>query len=430
MKRAAIFTGAILVAVAATAQSPGIFSISTGPGEDAAHQACISWATDTTITGTYVLLTEKGSRDTTKFLPQQQARWDVFNGVWSNDKDGKEFYEDAVFTKCGTVLTGLRADTDYEYVIASGAERSGVHSFRTAGSEKWSACLISDFHSYPPLPKRLEAAMGMIGTIRACDPSVDWVLSPGDVVSWGGSYSFWKRLFEEPEFARMMWGRVNGNHDNWTKESQVTHNFDIPNDYFLGTSYFPRNGYDKEMGVCYHFRYGNTLFVMLNSEDLNGKGETQAAIDWVRSVVMSARKGDNPPTFVVVCQHWEWFIGTNGRTSEYKRWHELFDELDVDLAVAGNNHVYVRTHPLYRDGITDGRRNGTVYLQTPSCDNDRGRKISDKEFRNSDRIAFRWSEGSHTVGAVHMAVDRKSITLTLIDRNGNKLDSCVIRARH
>lgn len=420
----------MLTVFAATAQSPKIFSISTGPGEDAAHQACISWATDTTITGTYILLARKGSCDTVKFLPQQQTRWDAFNGVWSDDKDGHEFHEDAVFTKCGVILPELEADTEYEYVVASEGERSSVHSFRTAGASRWSACVISDFHSYTPLPGRLEAAMGMIGTIRNIDPSLDWIFSPGDVVAWGGSYSFWKRLFEEEEFGKMMWGRVNGNHDNWTKGSQVTHNFDIPNDYFLGTSYFPRNGYDAEMGVCYHFRYGNTLFVMLNSEDLNGKGETQAAMDWVRSVVKSARKGDNPPTFTVVCQHWEWFIGTNGRTSEYKRWHELFDELDVDLAVAGNNHVYVRTHPLYQGSITDGRRRGTVYLQTPSCDDDRGRKISDKEFHNSDKIAFRWSEGSHTVGAVHMAVDKKSITLTLFDRNGSKLDRCVIHARH
>ena len=416
-----------LMASAAYAQNSRIFSISTGPGEDASCQMGISWATDTTLTGSYVLLSRKGEDESIKVLPQQQERWTAFDGVWSDRPDKEEFHEDAVFTKCGTMLTGLQPDTDYQYVIKTDTgEQSSIHYFKTAGASEWSCCIISDFHSYTPLPGRLEASMGMIGKVQEYDPSVSWVFSPGDVVAWGGSYSFWRRLFEENAFERMMWARVNGNHDNWTKESQVTHDFDIPNDYFLGTSYFPRNGYDPEMGVCYHFRYGNTLFVMLNTEDMHKEGELEAAKDWLRSVVTLARKSPEPPMFVVVCEHYEWFYGTDGRDSEHKYWAETFDELGIDLAVSGNNHVYVRTHPLYGNVRDD--ENGTVYIVTPSSDDDRGREISKERFANQDKIANRWSEGAHSVGAVHMAVDEAAITLTLLDRHGNELDRCTIKA--
>lgn len=416
--------------------SSQLYSISTGPGDDAATAMCISWACDTVVKHTRVLLTEAADKEwasVREIAPEQNYQVDVFKGVYSTAADGSDMYEDAVFTKCGVMVTGLRPDTDYKYVIVDKdgdrlLARSTEHHFRTAGAESWSACIISDFHSYPPIPTRLEAAMGMIDTMQRLDPSLDWIFSPGDVVAWGGSYSFWRRMFEEDNFNEFFWARVNGNHDNWTRESQITHNFDIPNDYFTGTSYYPQNGYPGEEGVCYHFRYGNTLFVMLNTEDMSKPGELEAAAAWLRDCVNFARGSANPPTFVVVCMHYEWFIGTSGRSSEYTRWHRVFDELGVDLAVAGNNHVYVRTPALYDDKVTDGTF-GTVYLQTTASDNDRGRALADTPMQNADKIAVRWTEGTYSVSAIHMDVNPERISLTLLDRNGNRIDSTVVPAK-
>ena len=413
-----------------------LYSISTGPGDDASVSMCISWACDTSLKNTCVRLAEASDAawaDARDIAPIQHHRVDVFKGVFSTAADGSDMYEDAVFTKCGAMVSGLKPDTDYKYVILekdgdTPIARSTEHFFRTAGAEHWSACIISDFHSYPPIPTRLESAMGMIDTMQRYDPSLDWIFSPGDVVAWGGSYSFWKRLFEEDNFNEFLWARVNGNHDNWTRESQITHDFNIPNDYFTSTSFYPYNGYEGEEGVCYHFRYGNTLFVMLNTEDMAPGAEFTAAETWLRDCVNYARSCENPPTFVVVCMHYEWFIGTNGRSSEYTRWHRVFDELGIDLAVSGNNHVYVRTPALYDDKITDGTF-GTVYLQTTASDNDRGRAISDKEPQNADKFAFRWSEGTYSVSAIHMDVNPERIALTLLDRHGNPVDSTVVPAK-
>ncbi|MBR5018341.1 MAG: metallophosphoesterase [Bacteroidales bacterium] len=431
-----VLTGARPPKTADLPVSANIYSISSGPGADASVSMRISWACDTFVGKTFVRLTEasdkkwKEARDIPASLHE---RFDAFNGVFSTAADGSDLYEDAIFTKCGASLKDLKPDTDYKYLIVEkdgdkAVARSSEHRFRTAGSDSWSACIISDFHSYPPIPTRLEAAMGMIDTMQEYDPSLDWILSPGDVVAWGGSYSFWRRLFEEDNFNEFFWARVNGNHDNWTRESQITHNFDIPSDYFIGTSFYPYNGYAGEEGVCYHFRYGNTLFVMLNTEDMAAGKEFAEAEEWVRNCIHLERASENPPTFVVVCMHYEWFIGTNGRTSEYARWHKVFDELGVDLAIAGNNHVYVRTHPLYDDKVTDGT-SGTVYLQTSASDNDRGRALSDAPLQNADKIAVRWTEGTYSVSAIHMDVNPERIALTLMDRHGQAIDSTVIPAK-
>ena len=416
--------------------SADLYSISSGPGEDAAVSMCISWACDTTAGKTCVRIAEardrkwKRARD---IEPEQERRYDAFKGMYSKTADGTDIYEDAVFTKCGATISGLKPDTDYKYVIVEWADgkpvaRSAEHRFRTAGAKHWSACIISDFHSYPPLPRRLEVAMAMIDTMQRFDPSLDWIFSPGDVVAWGGSYSFWRRMFEEENFSEFPWARVNGNHDNWTRQSQESHDFSIPSEFFTGTSWYPQNGYEGETGVCYHFRYGNTLFVMLNSEDSRSAEGLAAAQAWLRDCVQAARAGENPPTFVVACMHYEWFGGTNGKSVQYKRWHEVFDELGVDLAVAGNNHVYVRSLPLYEDQVTDGTY-GTVYIQTSSCDDDRGRAIPDDPMQNPDKIAFRWTEGSHSVSAIHMDVNDARIVLTLFDRHGHAVDSTIVPAK-
>ena len=87
------------------------------------------------------------------------------------------------------------------------------------------------------------------------------------------------------------------------------------------------------------------------------------------------------------------------------------------------NHIYVSTHPLYADKVAEPGK-GTVYIQTPSSDNERGVECDlEKTLEyNSDKIKFRWSEGGRTVGAMHMKVNRKKMTLTLLDRNGKVLD--------
>jgi len=412
--------------------SSSIYSISCAPGQDASKSMGISWATDSTLTDSYVLYTLSSDSEwkhAKKAKAEQREFCTVFDGVWSDDIHRNPIYENARFFKCGTTLSKLKKDSDYKYVICgSEGERSRVGHFRTAGAQEWSCCLISDFHSKPASGKKLVGAMKMIDTVKEADPSLDWVLSAGDVVSWGGSYSFWKAFFEAPNCANMMWARVNGNHDNWTKESEETHDYDIPNSYFKGTSYFPRNGYGDELGVCYYFRYGNALFVMLNTEDMDDGAEFEQAAHWTREVVTKEKAGKNPPTFTVVCMHYEWFLGTNGKTSEYGRWHKVFDELGVDLAYAGNNHVYLRSYPIYQDKVAqDGR--GTVYLQTPASDNDRGRSIDPKKFRNQDKICFRWTEGSKSIGAIHMSVTKDLMTLSLMDRNGNVIDTTEIKAK-
>ena len=64
--------------------SSQLYSISTGPGDNAATAMCISWACDTVIKHTCVLLAEAADKDwasVREIKPTQHHHVDVFKGV-------------------------------------------------------------------------------------------------------------------------------------------------------------------------------------------------------------------------------------------------------------------------------------------------------------------------------------------------------------
>ena len=397
-------------------QEKKVFSVVTCPAEDASKGMNISWGSDTLYTDNYMIYTvskDKNWKKAVKVEPEKRL-CTTYDTIYSKNAANENFYENVRFTKCDASLEGLKPNTEYKYRIGDSNEE---HTFKTAGSKQWSACIISDFHSYTPLQKRLTAAMGMIDKVREYDPSMDWVLHLGDITAWGGSYSFWEKMYQEKYFRDYMWAGVNGNHDNMTRKYRLS------NEFFRDAAFYPRNGYQGEEGVCYFFKYQNALFIMLNNENMHSNASLEKAQQWVRSVVKA-----NPAKYIVVCEHYQWFYGNDGKTSQYGRWSEVFDELGVDLALSGNNHIYARTNAIYQDKETDGSK-GTVYVQSTSSDNERGVAITDSLKYNTDKIKFRWSEGGNTVSAMSMKVSEKQMTIVLLDRNGKVLDTVVVQAK-
>ena len=404
-----------------------IHSISTCPGEDCSNEMIISWGADTSVQSW--LLWSKASDKGWKRAKRENPicyRTEIYNGKSSKRANNENFFEDVIFNKCRVKLSGLEPNTTYKYLIVSGLAgrgtsagdaSTGTYTFKTAGAKEWSACIISDFHNYSPIPGRLEAADKMIGKIKEYDPSMDWVLHLGDICAWGGSYSFWKNLYGMQWFRDYMWAGVNGNHDNMSRKYELT------NEYFRNSAAYPLNGYPGEMGVCYWFKYGEALFIMLNSESMRTQEGLEAAQEWFKSVVEN-----NPSKYIIVCEHYQWFFGTDGADSQIARWSQLFDKYGVDLALAGNNHIYVRTNALYNKEETDGSR-GTVYIQTPSSDNERGQAMKPELTHNKEIIKCRWTEGPKTVGAMSIKVFPTHMELALLDRNGTVIDTATVKAK-
>ena len=347
----------------ATFAQNSAFTITASPAEDTRNGMNISWATDKGISSAIVEFTpakdSNWNRSTTKtFLGKYCTTYD---SLYSKKTDGTNFYEDVKINKYNAHIEGLKKNTLYKYRVIAGGDTSDVHYFTTSGKKRWEACIISDFHAYAPLYHRTKSAMDMIATVEKSGEPFDWILHLGDITAWGGCYSFWQSLYTEKPFHNYMWAGVNGNHDNMTRTNKGN-----TNKFFRDAAAYPPNGYEGELGVCYFFKYGQVLFIMLNNESMRTEEGLQKAQEWVRKVV-----AENPAKYKVVCEHYQWFNGKTGKDAQYARWCKLFDELGIELALSGNNHIYVSSHPLYGGKVAPAGK-GTVYVQSTSSDNERG----------------------------------------------------------
>ncbi len=396
-------------------KSSKIFTITASPAENTRNGMNFSWATNKDTKGAILEITSLKDKDWKKSVGKmiEGVYCTTYDSIYSKSADGKNFYENVKINKFNASIGNLKKNTNYKYRIIADGDTSEVHYFKTSGAKEWSACIISDFHVYSPLYGRTKAAMDMISTVGKHGNPFEWILHLGDITAWGGSYSFWKNLYEEKPFVDYMWAGVNGNHDNMTRTNKGN-----TNKFFRDAAAYPHNGYEGEMGVCYFFKYGDVLFIMLNNENMRTDEGLEKAQKWVREVVEN-----NPARYKVVCEHYQWFFGANGKDSQYARWCQLFDELGISLALAGNNHIYVSTHPL-KGGKVVAPGKGTTYIQSTSSDNERGSECDLEkplEF-NGDKIKYRWTEGGKTVSAMHLNVTRKKMTVTLLDREGKVLD--------
>jgi predicted phosphodiesterase len=405
------------------------YTIIANPGENASREIRLNWHTSLGGGDSYITYTEKSDKNWRKAIKVRadQELCAVFDSIYSKKPNGENFYENARFMRNIIALQGLKEDTEYKYRLSSEKnaqpnshpkENGEIHYFKTAPkSGNWNMGIISDMHTYAPLPNRQKVAMEMVQQLEKQNKKpFDMMLHVGDISAWGGSYSFWPTLYADSTFSKYVWAGVNGNHDNMTRLNAQS------NSFFRNVNNNPINGYAEEIGVSYYFMYGDALFVMLNNEAMKSAEELEKAQDWTKKVIKS-----NPAKYVIFLSHYQWFMGNDGKSSQYSRWAALFDEYGVDLAISGNNHIYVRTNAIYANQETDGSK-GTVYIQTPSSDNERGRPL-EEQLHNKDLIKFRWSEGSKTVGALIMKANKERLTLTLYDRNGNAIDQVSVKSK-
>lgn len=374
------------------------YMIITNPGECASAEMNVSWHMDIGVENGKLIYTTKDDVSWTN----AQTIIGKYNIVTT--------FSPITFLKYEVELKDLLDDTEYMYKVG-GDVLSDIYYFKTAGAEEFSFVWIGDWHSYLSIPSRVTSATNMINKALEVEPSTDFLLSTGDMVANGGDYQAWQDLYTKNQYKNFMWSTAVGNHDalgaNGNSDSE---------EYFAAVHNYPDNGYSDQLGKSYYFKYGNSLFIFLNSVSLSSS--IAIAQSWLINVIKN-----NPADFVFVAMHYNWFSGITGENYQYNNWKYFFEQNNVDLAMSGHNHIYLRTHRLYND-LPDSNK-GTVYMQSPSSDNGRGRDMN-PSIVNADKIITRWSEGANTIGAIIVNVDSNSIKTSLIDRNGTIIDEAII----
>lgn len=405
------------------ANSKKVELIVANPGEDCDTQIGISWTADFECTECFV-----------EYKPASESGWDnatVVKGTY-NDTDYKYFLgntfatsaanpvfsEDHKFLNYDADLTGLTPATRYKYRIGDGLGLySTTHYFKTSGADEYSIVWISDFHTYTPLGGRLTAATKAVAyAVSQAKYSTDMVFSTGDTVAYGGSYYFWKQLDDSAWIKNYLYADVNGNHDNMNNTDsnntfnyfRITHN--NPENCYLGNSTTP-----YEPGVVYYFMYNDILWFVFDNETMNATVRAQVQ-EWAGKVIESK---EGQFKYLFISEHYQWFNGNSGSDSHYGNWSDFCDKYGVDIAFAGNNHIYARTHKIYKGQVVDADSDvGTYYIQAASSDCERGTSgtLVTPPTYNSDILAITYknvADYARTHGVSVLDIGKDGITLKM-----------------
>ena len=300
--------------------------------------------------------------------------------------------------------TGLSAGTEYVYRVGDGAGFSSVYSFKTHDniSTSYSAILVGD----PQI-----GASDNVGNDRAGwqttltnaltkFPETSFILSAGDQVESASSTTYYDSFFTPTELRSMPLVPTIGNHDNG---SLYKDHFSSPNESgTYGTT---------SAGGDYWFKYGNTLYMNLNSNN-----QSVASHEEFMKQTLDAEGGD--VTWKVVMFHHSIYSSAshsddNDILTRRSDLYPVFDKLDIDVVLAGHDHCYTRTYQMEggiaQNGLESSVENpvGTLYVTANSAS---GSKYYDLKNFDTGYSAVRWQ--GHNTSYSNVEVTDTSFTIT------------------
>ena len=286
-----------------------------------------------------------------------------------------EFQADAAWTFTGesvwvedgyranqVTVTGLAPSTAYAYRVGDGANWSGVYRFKTRDAQNYCAILVGDPQVGASGDPAADGLAWEETVTRALTtyPETSFFLSVGDHVQAGGSERQYELFFTPVELRCVPFAPTIGNHDG---SSLYARHFNVPNE---STSYGRTvAGYD------YWFTYGNTLYMVLNSN--NRSVEEHDA--FMEKAIAAA--GDDVVWKIVMFHHAIYSSAAHsveiGIISLRQMLYPLMDKHAVDVVLSGHDHCYTRSYQMLGGEAQNGLESvavnpaGTLYIATGSA---------------------------------------------------------------
>ena len=262
--------------------------------------------------------------------------------------------------------SALEPDTQYYYTYGDPAAPAAVQSFETGNGEDFTFLYMGDVHvaNDDANPEQLVNTSAKwsntLSGILNADEEIDFAVSVGDQAS-AGLGSEMAAFYAARPLRSLPIATVIGNHEK--KAYDYGYYGNKPNEFNgMGTSFIGGDNW---------FRYGNVLFLVLDST--NGSG-----IDHYDFVSEAVEK--NPDAVWRICLlHHDLYGGaysTGDKDNQLiaKVLNPVFEDFDIDFVLQGHSHYYGRTHGLvngdiveyYTDveEITDPR--GTIFMVSGS----------------------------------------------------------------
>jgi LPXTG-motif cell wall-anchored protein len=309
-----------------------ITKIALSPGKDQS-ELNFTWYSVKTSGDSEVQIAKKADYDGQTF-PVDKAQ--TFKG---NKNDGNDNY-----SSNKVVATGITKATDYVYRVGDGSNWSSVYTYSTENPSAYNFLLAGDpqIGASGNIDNDKNGWVATMNKASASFPNSSFLLSVGDQVNNGGELNGgsnegeYSAYFAPDQFKSLPIAAIPGNHETYG----VGHNthFNVPNESTYGSiSSAPTTGGD------YYFTYGNTLFMMLNSNDLN-------AADHEAFMKDAIAKNPNA-TWKVVSLHHSIYSSADHATDDdiiarRNSLPQIFTNLGVNVVLDGHDHCYTRTYQM------------------------------------------------------------------------------------
>ena len=287
---------------------------------------------------------------------KKDVRWEPASEV--DKKKGEKVAIDVTVVKeaiYDVEASGLEPNTTYFYQVGSkSGKRSTVGTFRTSGKGDKDVVFIQytdTQNAYYNEHKRNEAAFGADTLERAQKlyPDADFVLHTGDIVEFAEAEDEWADIMNRSQksFLQMSLAVIPGNHDEYGLNTKELFPTKFNEHFNLGSEG------KVDGGSYYSFDYNNVHFIALNTNDYKNPDKKALGTEqlaWLRKDVDEARK--NGAQWIVLTYHKPLFSKSyhSLEDADVQNVREDFmkaiDDLDIDLALQGHDHVFSRTKSL------------------------------------------------------------------------------------
>lgn len=255
----------------------------------------------------------------------------------------------------------LEPNSTYSYKVGSeSGEVSEIGTFKTSGEsgDPFKFVHYTDTqNAFWNENVRNEASFGANTLMNALETAgdADFVLHTGDVVETAEVEDEWVDLFgqSQPYFMQAAMAVASGNHDEYA----LNYGDEPLTEKFNEHVNVPAANDEIDGGSYYSFDYNGVHFVTLNTNDNKesednpeGKAIGEEQMQWIREDVEAAR--DNGAEWIVLNYHKPLYSRSyhSLQDEDVQKVREeltaLIDELDIDLALQGHDHVISRTHSL------------------------------------------------------------------------------------
>jgi len=273
-------------------------------------------------------------------------------------------------------VTGLLPQTEYRYQVGNEEGVSPAYSYTTPDfSEEFRFTAVGDAQLGKPVDElnwQKNNWHKVLNKVKYHFPDTSFLVSLGDQVNNFDDNEEYGAFLDQGALYSLSLAPVKGNHD--VGGPQYSEHFLLPNQSSFGTC-------DDDGDGDYWFTRGNTLFLVLNTMDMEKWGEH-------KEFVASAVEACPDTKWRIVFSHFSPYNAYEDYRENAQKLRPYFleftDAFDIDLVMCGHDHAYVRTYFIQKDGSWQeyespaANPEGTMYVTLSSSSGSLYRRPSDQ----------------------------------------------------